>query len=151
MENSSDAIKIAVGVIITLLVAVIAFGIYKSGKGSADSANTQLTEMNQTLSESQYTQYESSNLLGSQVQSALSTFNGDYIWVSYEAANGTVQSINYAAGTTTISGEPSDNTDIMQRINKKTEASYYINPNQSYTGMISRDAQGIVGIQFTKN
>lgn len=153
MDNSSDAIKIAVGVIIVLLIAAISFGIYKNAKQSADSANNQVTAMNQTISESSYTAYESSSLLGSQVQTAITTFNGDYIAIQYQAADDSKQHVNYSATPTTstvLTDDPMDNTKVLQGLNKKT-SKYYINPNQSYTGQIIRSDQGIVGIIFTKN
>lgn len=153
MENGSEAIKIAVTVILVLLAAAIGFNIYKSSKQTADSANGQITSMNQTITESQYTTYESSSLLGSQVQTAITSFSGDYIAIQYEAANNTKQHVNYSVTpttTTVLSSDPIDNTNVLQGMNKKT-STYYINPNQSYTGKIIRSEQGIVGIIFTKN
>lgn len=153
MDNSTKAILLAAGIIITLLLITLGFNTFKTSKQSADSANAQITSMNQTISESQYTAYESSSLLGSQVQTAITTFNGEYLAIQYEAANNSKQHVNYTVTPTTttiLSTDPIDNTTVLQGMNKKTSPCY-INPNQSYTGKIIRSEQGVVGIIFTKN
>ncbi len=153
MENSTKGIIIAASIIVTLLIVGIGFTVYKSSRQSADSANAEISAMNQTMSESKFTTYESSNLLGSQVQTAITTFDGEYVAIQYEAADNSKQHVNYSATPTTstiLSSDPIDNTTILQGMNKKTSPCY-INPNQSYTGKIVRSDQGIVGIIFTKN
>lgn len=153
MENVTKAILITAAVIVTLFVIAGGFRILKPASQSADSANAEVSAMNQTMSESKFTIYESSNLLGSQVQTAITTFDGEYVAIQYEAADNSKQHVNYSATPTTstiLSSDPMDNTTILQGMNKKTSPCY-INPNQSYTGKIVRSDQGIVGIIFTKN
>ena len=78
--------------------------------------------------------------------------NDENVWVSYVSASGATQSVNYADGTSVLDGNLlATNSDVVRKMNKKTEVAYYINPNANYYGEIVRndDGQGIVGIRFT--
>lgn len=150
MENGVKALFIAAAAIIAALVIGLAIRQYNLGKQSADSANANITQMNQTLDESKYTAYESGLLLGSEVSSALSSLRGDQIAVHVTTLSGGNFWLNYTDAS--LGSRQSDDTtyDIISQSQDKS-SNYYINPNGQFKGQITRNEAGtIMAVEFTQ-
>lgn len=151
-EKMTDFLESGIGILLTLLFIGIVFAVVVIGKRYINQSTEEFTKTGDTALETVYTKYEGT-LKGSQVQSAVKEFvNDENVWVSYVSASGATQSVNYADGTSVLDGNLlATNSDVVRKMNKKTEVAYYINPNTNYYGEIVRndDGQGIVGIRFT--
>ena len=137
-ESGNSALRIAGGVIITVLVITLAFGIYTLAKGTSTSAKQQINRLSGQMSESIYTQYEGVEVSGSEVINIIKQFDKDDVVV--EVVIGTATADYGGASTGTIS----DATD--------RSSSNYINPNSMFLGSIVRstDTDAIQKLVFTK-
>lgn len=137
-ESGNSALRIAGGVIITVLVITLAFGIYTVAKGTSSSATQQINRLSGQMSESMYTQYEGVQITGSEVINIIKQFDKDDIIVEVVIGTSTADYGNGSGGTLT------DATD--------RSSSNYINHNSMFLGSIERDADtdAIKKIIFTK-
>lgn len=149
MGEAKKGIWMGVGLIILLLVVSIGFMVYRTGKTTADNALAQVDELNIMLDESKYTDYDGRTITGNQVQSVISRFNGDTIFVKVETKTTTTW-YNYSNETLTSKIETSANTTLITNCSIKGSENY-INPNGKFKGSIVRDANGtIMGLVFTQ-
>lgn len=149
MSNGTDAIKIGITVIITLLVASLAFLLYYSGKETADNAMQDLNEMNAILDESKYTDYENLTITGNQVTSLINKYSGDSVFVRVETNTNTTW-YNYRNEALTDKIGSEDNATLLSEMSIKGSRNY-INPNGKFKCTLHRDAnQTIMGIIFTQ-
>lgn len=137
-ESGNSALRIAGGVIITVLVITLAFGIYTLAKGTSTSAKQQINRLSGQMSESIYTQYEGVEVSGSEVINIIKQFDKDDVVVEVVIGSATAD----YGGTST--GTISDATD--------RSSSNYINPNSMFLGSIVRsaDTDAIQKLVFTK-
>ncbi len=152
MKKMMDFLESGIGIVLVIIFITVVFAVVALGRNYITKGTDEFTKTGDTALETVYTKYEG-DLKGSQVQSAIKEFVDDEnIWVSYVSASGATQSVNYADGTAVLNGNLlATNSDVVRKMNKKTEAQYYINPNTNYYGEIVREDQGIVGIRFTIN
>ncbi len=152
MKKMMDFLESGIGILLVMIFIAVVFAVVGLGRTYITKGTNEFTKTGDTAMETIYTKYEG-DVKGSQVQSAIKEFVDDEnIWVSYVSASGATQSVNYADGTAVLNGNLlATNSDVVRKMNKKTEAQYYINPNTSYYGEIVREDQGIVGIRFTIN
>ncbi len=144
-------IEIAAAVVVIMLVIFFGFKAYNKAHKTGETAIGEMDSMTTMMMEEKYVDYEGSNLSGSQVQSALSQFKGDYIAVCVKTGtNASGYYLNYNT-LDSISGEPDAtmNEDVIKNMNNKSNPTYYVNPNAKFSGVIHRDAAGtITGIEF---
>lgn len=149
MGDAKKAITMGVGLIITLLIISIGFMIYRTGKETSDNALEQLNEYNVMLDESKYTDYEGRKIIGNQVQSVLSQFSGDDVFVRVETKTKTTW-YNYSNETLTTKIDTETNRKLITNSSVKGSENY-VNPNGKFIGSIVRDENGtIMGIVFTQ-
>ena len=108
-ESGNSALRIAGGVIITVLVITLAFGIYTLAKGTSTSAKQQINRLSGQMSESIYTQYEGVEVSGSEVINIIKQFDKDDVVVEVVIGTATAD----YGGTST--GTISDATDRSRR------------------------------------
>lgn len=137
-ESGNSALRIAGGVIITVLVITLAFGIYTLAKGTSTSAKQQINRLSGQMSESIYTQYEGVEVSGSEVINIIKQFDKDDVVVEVVIGSATAD----YGGTST--GTISDATN--------RSSANYINPNSMFLGSIVRsaDTDAIQKLVFTK-
>lgn len=138
-ESGNSALRIAGGVIITVLVITLAFGIYTLAKGTSTSAKQQINRLSGQMSESIYTQYEGVEVSGSEVINIIKQFDKDDVVVEVVIGSATAD-YGGSSGTGTLS----DATD--------RSSTNYINPNSMFLGSIERsdDTDAIQKLVFTK-
>jgi len=147
MNNGTDAIKLGIAVIITLLVASLAFLLYNSGRETADNALQDLNELNAILDESKYTDYENITITGNQVTSLVNKYKGDTVFVKVETKTNTTW-YNYKDVNLTTRVSESDNAKNISNMNIKGSTNY-VNPNGKFKCTLHRDSnQTIMGIIF---
>lgn len=149
MEEAKKGIWMGISLIMLLLVVSIGFTIYRSGKQTVDNAQQGVDDLNVVLNESKYTDYDGRTITGNQVQSAISRFNGDTIFVRVETKTTTTW-YNYSNETLATKIDTSTNTGLVTHCSVKGSDNY-INPNGKFKGSIVRDAnETIMGIVFTQ-
>jgi len=149
MGDAKKAITMGVGLIITLLIISIGFMIYRTGKETSDNALEQVNELNVMLDESKYTDYDGRKIIGNQVQSVLSQFSGDDVFVRVETKTKTTW-YNYSNETLTTKIDTETNRKLITNSSVKGSENY-VNPNGKFLGSIVRDENGtIMGIVFTQ-
>ena len=151
MGEAKKGIWMGVGLIMLLLVVSIGFMVYRTGKTTADNALEQVNELNVMLDESKYTDYDGRTITGNQVQSVLSQFNGDTIYIKVVTKTNTAGTMyNYSDTALTILIASDTNATNIRNASVKGKTNY-INPNGKFLGSIARDAnESIVGLIFTQ-
>lgn len=147
-EASSDVLKIIIGVVLTILVALMAFGFYNKAQDMSKTANDQLAQMDDMLKNGNLDAYDGAIVKGSDVLSCIQ---------SNKSATLCVQVVN--GSTTTEYGRKS--TDLAQKADGKLAAAkdkanvstVYIDPTNDYEGELmyynNDSAQTIIGVKFT--
>ena len=137
-ESGNSALRIAMGVIITVLVCTMGFGLYMLSKSTTSSAQRQVNKLSNQMAESEYTQYEGVEVTGTEVVNVIKQFQKDDVIIEV-VVSGSTQ--DYGVDQT---GTISDATD-------RTSANY-INPNSMFLGSIERDpnTDAILKLIFTK-
>lgn len=149
--NVRDVIKLVAGLVLTLLLIGIVFAIFRTGRSTADSAQSELSSFNTTLMESKYTEYEGRTILGNEVVSFLTTNANSEIAIQVITSSGSNKIYNYSS--IDMSGAATDaeaNNTAISAAKKKGDATY-INPNGKFECTLNRDANStITGIIFTQ-
>lgn len=145
MENVTKIVILIASLVLTLLVIVLGFTVYRSTKGGADSTVTDLNNTTTTFSESRYTDYDGVEVSGSTVQSVVNTYANDEICITVVTLKPNTTSYNYT-DTTLATKATVKNTSCQNKSNAN-----YINPSGKFLGEVERDATGtIVGLKFTQ-
>lgn len=143
-DNSSGALKLAAGIIITCLLISLVFVIYNLASNTSESAMGKIEGMNSEMLESEYTKYEGNNISGTSVLNAIKTFKNDVICITVNNGNAVTEYIYDSSLSTKITSP----THIDA--GDKTQRQYYINPSSTFVGEVIRDnTGGISGITFT--
>lgn len=137
-ESGNSALRIAGGVIITVLVITLAFSIYMLARSTNSSATKQINKLSSQMAESEYTQYEGIEVTGSEVVNVIKQFQKDDVIIEVVVGGSTA---DYGEGQAGTLSDASDRT-----------SSNYINPNSMFLGSIERDANtdAIKKLIFTK-
>ena len=149
-EAPNKIIYIIIGVVLSLLISGIAFGIYRSGKGGAQKANESINEFTIMLDESEYTDIEGSTILGNQVTSYLSQWANKEIALKVVLKNNTSTFYNYGdADRKNLIDANTNNTAISAA--KSKSSTTYINPNGKFEVTLTRDTNSnITCITFSQ-
>ena len=147
-EASSDVLKIIIGVVLTILVALMAFGFYNKAQDMSKTADEQLAQMDDMLKNGNLDKYDGATVKGSEVISCIQSNKNAVLCV--QVVNG---------GTTTEYGRKS--SDLSQKAdgklaaakNKENTSTVYIDPTHDYEGELmyynNDPTQTIVGVKFT--
>ena len=73
-ESGNSALRIAMGVIITVFVCTMGFGLYMLSKSTTSSAQKQVNKLSNQMAESEYTQYEGVEVTGTEVVNVIKQF-----------------------------------------------------------------------------
>lgn len=149
-DTISKAVQILAGIILALLLVSLVFRGYSAQQDNANQALTKTNEMNTTLLESDYTQYDATVISGSEVVNVIKKFKNDdiYIGVCVTATDGVGTSFDYYNKDTSLS-----DTNVKELSSAKVKSNAnYITPSALFLGSVERDdATGaIIGITFTR-
>lgn len=143
MNNGLKALLIAVGIIITCIVAGLAFQNTREGKAQASSAFAQL---NKTMSEYQdlgKAMYDGLLVSGAEVRRLIenSIDTKEYVQIRVKTGDGCVTRYVY----TTYDEEKQKLEDFEKKVPSDDKgASGYINSKAVFQGSISKDENGII-------
>lgn len=150
-EDTNGLLRIVIGLIVLLLVAGIVFVVYRTGKHGVNNSLKQVDQLNTSLNESRYTDYEGQIVMGSQVISLLSNYKNDTIGITVNGFSYNYNSPSDAAGLADSNKIASDtNNQNIGKAQKRGESNY-ISPSAEYTCTIIRDSSNneIVRMDFT--
>lgn len=143
-DNTSQGIKTAVSIIITLLFVGIVIAFFAIIRPMMADSQQQTANMANTLQDSMFTDYEGSTIKGSQVQSLVSQYKSEPVCVKVKTKTNTT-TYNYT--DTTLSTK---STVLVTSVTDKSKSNY-INPNGDFECTIQRDENGTIkGITFTQ-
>lgn len=144
MDNVTKALMIAASTVITILIIGIGFTIYNKSKSSSDAALNQMDNLNTTLAESDFTQYDGTSVTGTDVINIINKYRNEVICVTVNNGRTETEYI-YNSSLSAVS------TNSIADAKDKSNLNKYINPNATFTGEVIRDAQTntITGLKFT--
>lgn len=150
MDSISKFLQIAAGIILALLLISFVFMAFTSQQDTANQALTKTNEMNNTLMESEYTQYDAATVAGSEVINIIKKFQNDdiYIGVCVTATNGVGSSFDYYNRDSSLG-----TSGIKEVASAKVKTNpNYIAPSATFLGQVVRDdnTDAIIGITFTR-
>ncbi|KAB3525458.1 hypothetical protein [Alkaliphilus serpentinus] len=148
MDNSVKAILIGASVAITLIIVTLGFFILRQGQESINLSAKQMSDINSTLSESEYTIYDGLTISGSEVVNVVKKFKDEYIGVlviTNSESTWYIHTVNITSGEGSIVSESTHSiSDALDETDNQ-----YINPNGKFQGAVVRDENGrIVAITF---
>ncbi len=163
MGKSFELVDLAVIGAITVLLAVVVFGIYNRFKGSVDNTVEQGVDVVQQMDESRYTSHDGETIKGSTVKSLLQDYSSDDVSIAVKTNSSSGYAyFNYASSitdttdtaevdfTSKITTSSGSNYANVNAVNKKTNGCY-VNPGGDFEVHIVRNANGsIVGVVFTQ-
>ena len=156
-ENTSRPLIIAAGIILAMLIIALAFTIYNVSKDTTDDAVGQISNLNTTLSESEFTQWEGDTVTGAQVVSIIKQFQNETCGIIVENGSGTeanyggnalASGFTTTVGTLTTGNAPNTVADATN----KAQSTTYITPSAQFYCTVIRDSstEAIVGLYFKK-
>ena len=141
MNNLFKALTIAAGAIFTIGVIVLAFTFFNKGKDMASSAQKQILNMEDVVSNSDKEMYDNTDLTGADVLTALNQFKNDRVCIVVENSSDTTEYFYTITGGTGI-----------KDLNKPREVGTgkYIDRNAEYTSTLLYNAttSELIGIRF---
>ena len=145
------AVLIGASVVITLLVVSLGFLIFNEGKESAMQGVGKMGDMNQEITNADYTMYDGMEVSGSHIVNLIRKYANKDIGLYVETKKASKKwygkKITGNSGSATITGN--GNGDIKNAITV-TNADY-INPNARFLGEIVKDANEVViGLKFVQ-
>lgn len=140
----SEGLRIILAIVLTCLVGALAFVIWGSVKESGNTAIRDTNNLANEMNESKFTDYEATEITGSEVVNLIKRFHNEDIYVGVNVGSGMV---NYIHSDASLSAEGADLIDA-----KDKTSGQYINPNSMFVGHVVRAdvTDAIVGIEFTK-
>lgn len=138
MNNGLKLLLMAAGAIVTCIVVVVGFQLTKSGKSDTNQAMEQYTNVNSEFNEVVLTAYDGLTVSGSEVVNCMK--ENETILV-----NGVIKIdvVTKEGSTETYSKDFKSKLEQNIAENNKTKANY-INPTGNFTGVVSKNANGIV-------
>jgi hypothetical protein len=144
MNNLFKALTIAAGAIFTIGVIVLAFTFFNKGKDMATSAQKQILNMEDVISDSDKEMYDNTDLTGADVLTALNQFKNDKVCIKVVIGSTTTDYFYTETGVVGV-------TDLNVP-RKETDTGKYIDRNAEFTSTLLYNAttKELVGIKFTK-
>lgn len=150
-ESSNKVLFIIVGIVAVLLVISFGFLVIRSALEKGNGLTNSINDKMDNVLESQYTQYEATEVSGSQVLNVISeTYSSsDPIYITVVTSAGSTVTYVCDATTLTKDNATTHSTKISNAKSKANNA--YITPTGTFLGTINRNTnQAIVGITFTQ-
>lgn len=151
--NTEKMLHIIAGIVITLFVIGISFGIVSAVSSNTDKYTTEFDNTTRQILESKYTKYDGAPTSGSIVLNLIkTTYSGAtddpvYIFVKTTSNPAGVYYVCDSSGTRLDSSTESG---LVRNAQKRGNGNY-IMPSASFTGQVDRDTNGaIIGITFTQ-
>ncbi len=141
------------GLVLAALIVSVGFFIYNNQKETSDAVVAQTNRLNNQLREADWTQYDWTEITGSEVLSVVKRMKDTGTWVY---CMGNQFYYDGAASNTTGTGgslggeiDAATQAETMKKARKRGDPNY-INPSSIFTGVVVRDdATGaIVGLAF---
>jgi len=151
MDNATKVFLIIGAVVVSLLVLTFGFGLTR---GTIEKGNGLTNDVNDKIDnvlESQYTQYDATEVSGSQVLNVISEtyFSSEPIYITVVTSAGST--VTYVCDTTTLTRDPSTTHSTKITAAKSKANNAYITPTGTFVGTVNRNTnQAIVGITFTQ-
>jgi len=138
------------GLVIAALIVSAGFYIYNNQKETSDVVVEQTNRINNQLQEAEWTQYNGTEITGSEVFNVIKRMQDTDTYVSVDNGNGEVFYI-FSDASLTNRYSNTDQSKLLKAAKKRGDAAY-INPSTRFYGEVMRDdvTEGILGIKFTK-
>lgn len=138
------------GLVIAALIVSVGFFIYNNQKETSNAVVEQTNRINNQLQEAEWTQYNGTEVTGSEVINVIKRFQEADTYVSVDNGGGEVFYI-YADRALTTKKTSEEEAELLKAAKTRGNAAY-INPNTRFVGVVDRDetTEGILGIKFTK-
>lgn len=152
-DAPSQGISFTIGLIVMLVLVSLGLGVFVTSRVMLSKGEKKLDNMNASLSESDYTEYENQTVKGSKVQTIVkqyATYDVSIKVVTGAVSSGTVY--NYKLGSNNQLGSAvSDNTTLISGVTD-VSATNYINPNANFKCTLVRDSNdAVTQMVFTQN
>ena len=150
-ESSNKVLFIIVGIVAVLLVISFGFLVVRSSLEKGNGLTNSINDKMDNVLASQYTQYEATEISGSQVLNLISeTYSASdsvYITVVTNAGNTT----NYVCDATTLVKDAATAHSTKMTNAKAKANAAYITPTGKFLGTVNRNTnEAIVGLTFTQ-
>lgn len=138
------------GLVIAALIVSVGFFIYNNQKETSNAVVAQTNRINNQLQEAEWTQYNGTEITGSEVINVIKRFAEADTYVSVDNGNGEVTYI-FDGRDLTSRLSSADQAAKLKAAKTRGDAAY-INPNTLFLGEVDRDenTEGILGIKFTR-
>ena len=152
-DAPSKGISFGTGLIVTLLLISIMLAVFGVARLMVSKGEKKMDNMNASLSEADYTEYENQTVRGSKVQTIVkqyATYDVSIKVVTGAVSAGTVY--NYKLGSNNQLGSAvSDNSTLISGVSD-VSALNYINPNANFKCTLVRDSNdAVTQMVFTQN
>lgn len=151
--NIEKIIHIVAGIVLTLFVVGVSYGIITAVSSEVDRYTTEFDNTTTQILESKYTKYDGTPTSGSTVlnliKTTYSSVNDDPIYILVKTASNTV-GVYYVCDSSGTKLDSSVQSGLVRNAQKKGNGNYVM-PSASFTGQVDRDSNGsIIGITFTQ-
>ncbi len=149
-NNITKALWLGVGVLFFIGVVTLGLNMFDKGKSAATEQSENLSELEKTLAESEYSMYDNETVTGADVISCIKKFRekSDVFAVKVSTKKGSITYLNSAnlSGETVTLGLSYDKSRIEADIKEaRTESSEsYINPVASFDASLKKDSNGVI-------
>lgn len=148
MNNTLTTIMIIlISLVLILGLGTWAYSIYNSNMESANQITKDMEKTNQAIIESQFTQYDATEITGSQLINLIRKYEQENEKICVEVNNG--RAVNTFVYTADLASQA---TLKAKDAKNRADLNTYINPSTDYLGEVVRDENTgtIVKLKFTK-
>ncbi len=150
MNNAVKFLLAAVSLIVVVLLAAFIINTMNKGRGSANQSLESYDNMIGQFDDIKFSVYADSTTSGSDVINLLKNLNPSD-GVSVVVINKVPSTVTYTNTSGTLSGTDGTNTYNLADVSDKTKTASYINSLASFSGAVTRDANGaITTVTFTQ-
>jgi hypothetical protein len=148
MESVSSFLRGVGGLAIAALIVLFAFFLYNNQKESANEVVEQTNRVNVQVQEAEWTQYEGTDVTGSEVINVIKRMSDSGTYVSVNNGSGEVFYI-YSGRDLGTKLTSSEEATLLSNAKKRGNAAY-ISPGKHFIGTVDRDdtTDAILGIKF---
>ncbi len=156
-NNITKALWLGVGILFFIGVVTLGLNMFNKGKSAATEQSKNLSELEKTLVESEYSMYDNETVTGADVLSCIKKFRdkSDVFAVQVSTNKGTVKYLNSAdvSKEKVTLGSAHSSSQIESDIKAaRTETSNaYINPVATFDAVLKKDSNGVISaVVFTQ-